>query len=77
MPDGAADDQAEDSAKRLASLTELMSQGKPPKQGHGTSSQLGMFMGDGFPPVPAKLAGKIAKGEFVEMYKLLPEFWTT
>ena len=30
-------------------------------------------MGDGLPPVPAE---KISNGEFVEMYELLPEFWT-
>ena len=27
----------------------------------------GVYVGDGLPPVPAKLAAKIRKGEFVEM----------
>ena len=35
----------------------------------------GVYMGDGIPPVPVKLAARIRKGEFVEMGELLPEFW--
>ncbi len=31
-------------------------------------------MGEGVPPVPAKLASRIRRGEFVDM---LPEFWST
>ena len=37
----------------------------------------GVYVGDGLPPVPAKLAAKIRKGEFVEMGELLPEFWSS
>ena len=37
----------------------------------------GVYMGEGIPPVPTKLAAKIRRGEFVEMGELLPEFWTT
>ena len=37
----------------------------------------GVYVGDGLPPVPAKLAAKIRKGEFVEMRELLPEFWSS
>ena len=37
----------------------------------------GVYMGDGIPPVPAKLAAKIRRGEFVDMGELLPEFWST
>ncbi len=36
----------------------------------------GAYVGEGLPPVPAKLAGKIRRWEFVEMGELLPEFWT-
>ena len=36
----------------------------------------GVYMGDGIPPVPAKLAARIRRGEFVEMGELLPEFWS-
>ena len=36
----------------------------------------GTHIGDGLPPIPAKLAAKIRRGEFVDMYELLPEFWT-
>lgn len=35
-----------------------------------------MYVGDGLPPVPAKIAAKIGRWEFIEMYELLPEFWT-
>jgi len=35
----------------------------------------GVYVGDGIPPVPAKLARRIERGEFVEMGDLLPEFW--
>ena len=34
----------------------------------------GEYVGDGLPPVPAKVAAKIRRGEFVEMGELLPEF---
>ena len=37
---------------------------------------VGVYIGDGIPPVPDKLATKIRKGEFVEMGELLPEFWS-
>ena len=36
----------------------------------------GVYIGDGIPPVPDKLATKIRRGEFVEMGDLLPEFWS-
>ena len=36
----------------------------------------GVYLGDGIPPVPEKLATKIRKGDFVEMGELLPEFWS-
>ncbi len=34
-------------------------------------------MGEGVPPVPAKLASRICRGEFVDMGELLLEFWST
>ena len=37
----------------------------------------GVYIGDGLPPVPTKLAAKIRKGELVEMGELLPEFWSS
>ena len=36
----------------------------------------GIYLGEGVPPVPEKLAAKIRKREFVEMGELLPEFWS-
>ena len=35
----------------------------------------GAYVEDGMPPVPARLAAKIRRWEFVEMGKLLSEFW--
>ena len=42
-----------------------------PKQ-IGTSS---ICLGEGLPPVPAKLVEKIRRGNFIEMYELLPDLW--
>ena len=36
----------------------------------GTKGSPGEFMGDGLPPVPAKIADRIGKGEFIEMYEI-------
>ena len=35
----------------------------------------GAYVGEGMPPVPAKLAARIWRWEYVEMGELLPEFW--
>ena len=35
----------------------------------------GVYVGEGMPPVPTKIASKIRRGEFVDMGELLPEFW--
>ena len=43
--------------------------------GGGGASEAGTYVGDGMPPVPARLAAKIQRWEFVEMGELLPEFW--
>ncbi len=36
----------------------------------------GVYLGEGIPLAPAKLAARIRRGEFVEMGELLPEFWS-
>ena len=33
------------------------------------------FLGDGLPPIPAKLAERIWRWEYLDMSSLLPEFW--
>ena len=33
------------------------------------------FLGDGLPPIPAKLAERICRWEYIDMSDLLPEFW--
>ena len=35
-----------------------------------------IYLGEGVPPFPEKIASKIQKGKFVEMGELLPEFWS-
>ncbi len=40
-----------------------------------TQSVEGVYMGEGVPPVPVKLAARIRRGEYIEMGELLPEFW--
>ena len=39
----------------------------------GTVKDSGTRIGEGLPPVPAKLAQRIIKGEFIELHELLPE----
>ena len=41
------------------------------------ASPAGIYVGEGLLPVPAKLAERIKKWEFVDMAELLPEFWAT
>ena len=36
----------------------------------------GAYVGEGFPPAPAKLASKIRQGDFTEIGELLSEFWS-
>ncbi len=36
----------------------------------------GVYVGDGRPPVPQKLADRILRWEFIDMGELLPEFWS-
>lgn len=40
-----------------------------------TAPAKGVYIGDGLPPVPAKIAAKIRRGEYIEMGEMLPEFW--
>ncbi len=47
----------------------------PTGGGESSSKQPGVYVGDGLPPVPAKLAAKITHWEFIEMHELVPEFW--
>ena len=60
-------------------LSTLLAQPKdvPPTPGESAyTSSKGVYIGEGLPPVPAKLARKIRGGEFIEMDELLPEVWT-
>ena len=37
----------------------------------------GVYVGEGMPPVPPKLAAKIRRWEFVDMAEMLPEYWSS
>ena len=47
------------------------------QKGAQESEGQGLYIGEGLPPVPPRLASKIAKGEYMDMCDLLPEFWVT
>ena len=55
-----------------ATITNLL----PMAPRHLSSPSLGVYAGEGLPPVPSKLAEKIRRWEFIEMSEMLPEFWT-
>ena len=38
---------------------------------------LGVYVREGLPPVPPKLAAKILRWEFVDMTEMLPEYWSS
>ena len=38
-------------------------------------SSQGIYVGKGLPPIPLRLAGRIQKGEFIEMEEMVPELW--
>ena len=37
----------------------------------------GVYIGEGLPPVPPKLAAKILRWDFVDMAEMLPEYWSS
>ena len=40
-----------------------------------TDRSCGVYVGEGLPPVPLKLADRIRRHEFIDMAEMLPEFW--
>ena len=52
-------------------LSDLLTAGGP----GGMVPAAGAYVGDAMPPVPAKLAEKVRRWEFVEMGELLTELW--
>ena len=73
---GAQPGSLRDTVKTVANL---LSQA-PVIQHHKGAQELegqGLYIGEGLPPVPPRLASKITKGEYMDMCDLLPEFWVT
>ena len=58
------------------SVAALMANLLPQANAGLTSATQGVYVGEGLPPMPAKLAVTICRGDFVNMGELLPEFWT-
>ena len=67
-PEGGPGSQESNSASSSLAAP-LPTQQKTPSAGPPT------HIGEGLPPVPARLVAKILRHEFVEMHELLPEFW--
>ena len=57
------------------SASALMANLLPQANSGPASTPQGVYVGEGLPPVPAKVAAKICRGDFVDMAELLPEFW--
>ena len=74
-PDGdSLDSLAADSARTMSNMLKDLT---PDGGKEETPKPAGIYLGDGLPPVPARLAGRIGRWEFIEMVDLLPEFWST
>ena len=58
------------------SVAALMANLLPQANAGLASATQGVYVGEGLTLVPAKLAAKIRRGDFVNMGELLPEFWT-
>ena len=64
-----------ESARTIANMLSNMvpeSEATPPK---AESTPRAKFLGDGLPPILAKLTERIRRGEFIDLFDLLPEFW--
>lgn len=58
----------------MATLGSLLNPGLiPESQKQAVTGSI--CLGEGLPPVPAKLVERIGKGEFIEMHELLPDLW--
>lgn len=72
---------SEGSASTVARSVANLLMGIVPEVSHSNAEEAakgkGVYLGDGLPPVPAKVAAKIDKGEFIDMIDLLPELWPT
>ena len=69
-----ADKDARSAAGNVATMNSLLRMGTTPETPKQTGTS-GICLAEGLPPVPAKLVEKIRRGEFVEMYELLPDLW--
>ena len=64
-----------DTPSAPSSVASMLCNLLPIAGGTNQSSGTGLYIGEGLPPVPPKLAEKIRRWEFVDMSELLPEFW--
>ena len=74
---GGADTPAPNPGATGDSVTALLTNLLPQANTGLASGVQGVYVGEGLPPVPAKLAAKIRRGAYVDMGELLPEFWAS
>lgn len=65
----------DESARIIANMLSDMAPEGEATRPKAESTLKATFLGDGLPPIPARLAERICRWEYVDMSDLLPEFW--
>ena len=68
------DKEARLAARDVTTLHSLLDLGVTPENQEQAAAG-SICLGESFPPVLAKLVEKIRRGDFIEMYELLPDLW--
>ena len=63
------------SLSTAGSIAAVMTNLLPISSFEAATSVTGVYVGEGLPPVPKRLADKILSWAFVDMAEMLPEFW--
>ena len=69
-----ADKEVRPAAKDQATLISLLNLGTT-SENQKQATVGSICLGEGVPPVPARLVEKIRRGDFVEIYELLSDLW--
>ena len=75
VPPGTMPSEAAAEISLLDTEAGLLGGAEPGRAGAGGSlgKEVGVFMGEGLPPVPGRLVDRIRRWEYIEMCELLPE----
>ena len=65
----------DESARTIANMLSDIAPEREATLPKAESTPRATFLGDGLPPIPAKLMERLRRGEFINMSDLLPEFW--